>query len=286
VRSLALARDPLIALLSDTPWVHDQDGWSERPFPEALRRRGDEGERLQIFFGRDYQPRVMGSRWRVGDEAEVAAHQAVYLRWQRGGWRPDPKELGPLGASSGGLFGVLGIEDPEVVCRPLAVCVVKRTSGWLRIPATSQPVWMTWVNGEVFASSAGEVLRLGPRAWERPQQPPPGPAVSVWANGSVLKVAIISGTVHHWAKESWLVDTSAPPGAEAVWGLGDGPLWLAGGSFACHGVPTKWRCRNLELGSPVVLTGRSVQGPVFLGGSLGLWRAQIPDFSATMTEVP
>ncbi|MEN9578630.1 MAG: hypothetical protein RJA70_1639, partial [Pseudomonadota bacterium] len=166
VRSLALAREPLIAVLSGSPWMHDKTGWHERPLPRLLQKDDEQDERLQVFFGRDFQPRIMGARWPAGRAAEVHAHEAVYLRWKQGRWQTEPSELGQLSRSRGGLYGILGILDPEIVCRPTVSCIVKRTSGWQQVAADPQASWMTWSSGEVLKVSDLHVLRLGGAGWE------------------------------------------------------------------------------------------------------------------------
>jgi hypothetical protein len=89
----------------------------------------------------------------------------VYLRYRNGTFRPEPGELGPLGAQRGALYGVLGFADPEVVCRPHELCLVKRTTGWGRVPAHEAPARIVLREGAVFALHADHLERLGDHGW-------------------------------------------------------------------------------------------------------------------------
>src|SRR4051812_37945704 len=77
---------------------------------------------VELFFGRDNEPRLMGFA-----PSGAGGDVPVYLRFRQGAFRSEPSELGPLGAPHGALYGVLGFADPEVVCRPRELCLVKRT---------------------------------------------------------------------------------------------------------------------------------------------------------------
>ena len=91
-----------MAALADMPYIHDGQSWSPRPLPDALRHAPGEDEFVEIFFGRDNQPRLMGRR--IGLDG---ARSAVYLRHFPSGWRKEPAELGPL-ANADSLYGPLG----------------------------------------------------------------------------------------------------------------------------------------------------------------------------------
>src|SRR5450432_2145811 len=125
VRSIALGEGSRIAVLGDVPYLGDARGLRPLPVPNALRAKPGESDAVRIFFGRDNEPRIMGSRRSAAGEA------AIYWRHTSGAWRDGREEIGQLGGSTrGGLWGVLGSLDPELVCRVNVVCIIKRTSGW------------------------------------------------------------------------------------------------------------------------------------------------------------
>src|SRR6185369_4311065 len=81
VSAIALGEGTRIAVLADTPYVGDARGLRPLPLPATLRPKATEVDQLGIFFGRDNEPRIMGSR--KGQQGE----RAVYLRHLSSGWR-------------------------------------------------------------------------------------------------------------------------------------------------------------------------------------------------------
>lgn len=161
VRSLALGQPPMAAVLSDEPIVYDGKTWTVYPLPENLRARSQQSEQLEIFFGRDNRPRLMGTR-----TDQNAVKTSVYLRLVDKGWRREPAELGPLAAAQGGLYGLLGFDDPEIVCAPQERCLLKRTSGWQSIGAENESRRFHWTPFGVYKQEAGELMRLDGNGWQ------------------------------------------------------------------------------------------------------------------------
>lgn len=131
VRSIALGNDSRVAVLADVPRVFDGRVWLERPVPDAMHPPSQD-DRVNIYFGRDNQPRLMGTR--VDSDGKAAT---TYLRLKSGRWKEEPSELGPLASVRGGLYGILGFADPEIVCAAKGLCLIKRLSGWSRTDSDS-----------------------------------------------------------------------------------------------------------------------------------------------------
>ncbi|HEX5100331.1 MAG TPA: hypothetical protein VFV94_12565, partial [Polyangiaceae bacterium] len=162
VLSAAVGTPPRMAVWSGQS-VTLFDGATARELPPP---RLPPGAVVELFFGRDDQPRLMGFA-----PAEAGKEIPVYLRFRHGSFRPEPSELGPLGAPRGALYGVLGFADPEVVCRPRELCLVKRTTGWKRVPAHERAVPIVLRNGAVFALHPDHVERLRDDGWAALEPP-------------------------------------------------------------------------------------------------------------------
>ena len=100
VTSIALAEGSGIAVLADPPQVGDARGLHRLPLPASLRARPGDSDEARIFFGRDNEPRIMGSRRSSSGES------AIYWRHVPAGWRDGREEIGQLGSTTrGGLWG-------------------------------------------------------------------------------------------------------------------------------------------------------------------------------------
>src|SRR6478735_4679736 len=160
ISAIALGEGTRIAVLADTPYVGDKRGLRPVPLPAMLQPKAGEVDELGIYFGRDNEPRIMGTR--RGTQGE----RAVYLRHLASGWRDGREEIGQLGgAVPGGLWGVLGAADPELVCRAGASCIIKRSSGWTTAPAGSLKRTVTLQDGQLWGLDASGISGIDAHGW-------------------------------------------------------------------------------------------------------------------------
>ena len=227
------------------------------------------GAQVELFFGRDNQPRIMG----FGPGA-AGAEKPVYLRYRQGTFRPEPSELGPLGSPHGALYGVLGFDDPEVVCRPRQLCLVKRTTGWRRVPAHDAPVRVILRRGQVFALHADRIDRLADAGWSalEPARAFDHPS-DVWV-GTQGELWVVDGSkegVFRSSGGAWLAVASQVVEPRAIVGAHDSAVIVAGKSGAT------------EIAGACVRPVSAVDGPlhlalnvgtdIWLGGAGGLYRS-------------
>jgi hypothetical protein len=222
------------------------------------------GAKVEIFFGRDNQPRLMGFA-----PGEPGKEMPVYLRFRQGTFRPEPSELGPLGAPRGALYGVLGFDDPEVVCRPRELCLVKRVTGWGRVPAHEAPVRVVLRGAGVFALHADRIERLGERGWSpldpgRPFEQP----LDAWQapNGELWVVDRSEAGVFRFAGGRWERVVSPVREPRAIFGRSAGAVFVAGEDGAAEFDGARFRCVSgvpgplhlaLAVGDQLWLAGRS-----------------------------
>jgi hypothetical protein len=227
------------------------------------------GAAVEIFFGRDNQPRLMG--FAPGDgSGEIP----VYLRFRHGVFRPEPSELGPLGAARGALYGVLGFADPEVVCRPRELCLVKRTTGWGRVAAHDAPARIVLSAGSVFALHAAHIERLGERGWSRLEpvrafeQP-----LAAWLapNGELWVVDRSAGGLFRLKSGQW--EALASPVAEprAIFGRSERSVFVVGRSGAAEFDGSRFGCVQ-GVDGPLQLA-LAVGNEVWLAGESGVYRS-------------
>lgn len=272
VRSLTLGRAPFVAVLSDSAWMRDARGWKELALTGATQKEAGASANVGIFFGRDDRPRLMGS---VLDDGR---DRPVYWRW-KGGWERDRKELGRLaGNPIEGLYGVIGDDDPEVVCKVGDVCIVKRRTGWKTIAPGQGLGRIHLCHGDAWMIDAGGVARLDGDKWARLPPIPEGAGKETgwWADpqGTTVRVSVASlGAIHRyrdgrWEKESCPI---AEPGA--MWGSSSQDVWVVGKGGVAHFDGQGWRkVKGLEGGFAHV-TGRGPE-EVWIGGDGGLWEGK------------
>ena len=116
------------ALGVDRVFLHDANGWRSAPLPSAARA-GQASLELSIFYGRDDRVRLVGTRLSGGDA------EGLYFRFRPSGFEKDAGEIGRLSSPRGPLLAVLGETEPEIVCRPGDLCLIKRRSGWATVKA-------------------------------------------------------------------------------------------------------------------------------------------------------
>jgi hypothetical protein len=221
---------------------------------------------VRIFFGRDNQPRLMGFR-----ASANGGVRSVYFRYRHGRFQPEPSELGPLGSPEGALYGVLGFEDPEVVCRPGVTCLVKRITGWGRAPAHAEAVPIVLSNGEVFALHDDRVERLKKDAWiplepaRRFQMP-----VDAWQEPNGALFIAEGDALVRLAGGVWTT-IWAPLGAvSALLGRSANDLFVAGAIGAAHYDGTTFRCIR-DVPGPLTAIAR-VGTDVWIAGDTGVYR--------------
>ncbi|HEY4104873.1 MAG TPA: hypothetical protein VGM44_13330, partial [Polyangiaceae bacterium] len=258
VYSIALAEPAHVAVLADAPYVGDARGLLVIPLPPSLRPKADQRDECRIFFGRDNEPRIMGTRY-TND-----AEQPIYFRHTSSGWRDGREELGQLAsASRGGLWGVLGADDPELVCRAGSVCIIKRASGWTTAPAGATrrsvvlqagTLWGLDDSGLANIDAHGWTLAIPGPAWTRP--------TAFWATKEQAWVAA-SQKLFHYRAGSWS-ELSAPiAGPRAFWGVSSDSVWLVGAGGAAHFDGKSWHL--LSLSGPLEVVAGRAKGELWFG---------------------
>jgi hypothetical protein len=264
VRSLALGKPPKVAFLArGEALVFDGKSFGRLPAPDT----SESGLAVEIFFGRDDQPRLMGFRRSL----ERSSPSPYYRRFKATRFQPEPSELGPLAGPDGALYGVLGHDDPEVVCRAGSFCLVKRMTGWGRAPAHAEPVRVVLAGGTAWALHRDRIERLERDAWvpllpERPWAAPQSLFVdtqgSPWIVHGNEVTRLVGG---RW--ESTVAPVDKPL---AIWGTTASDVWLVGVGGASHFDGKSWR-RVPNVAGPLALVAGSGRN-LWLGGESGVYR--------------
>jgi hypothetical protein len=268
VSAIALGEGRRIAVLADTPYVGDTRGLRPLPLPTTLGPKTGEVDQLGIFFGRDNEPRIMGTR--RGEKGE----RAVYLRHLPSGWRDGREEIGQLGgAAPGGLWGVLGSADPELVCRAGAICIIKRISGWTIAPAGTVTRLVTLQDGVLWGLDPTGISGIDARGWTLAIPAPPAWSEprAFWATRAEAWVSTAQDLFHYRAGK-WETVPSPVGLVAAFWGVDPKSVWLAGSAGAAHFDGQGFR--PVELAGPLrVVRGRN-DSELWFGGETGLFRAE------------
>jgi hypothetical protein len=265
VSDFAVGTPPTVAALSGLQ-VSLFDGQRWKALPKIVP--SSDKLRFRLFFGRDNAPRLMG----YDDGPEP---RAFYRRFKGGRFQPEPAELGPLGAERGALYGVLGFTDPEVVCKPRELCLIKRISGWKRVPAHQTPVPIFLGNGGAWAFSEHGLQQLSDTGFVEftPSQRFENPrALWVDAEDAPWVLDAAQSAVFHLAQGSWQrVDIPLEQPAD-LWGKAPNSVWIVGANGAAHFDGKSVRCvRELTgpLGS-VMPAGDTL----WFAGASGVFRAR------------
>ncbi len=267
VSALVLGDGSRIAVLSDPPQLGDERGLHALPLPVNLRSRAGETEQLGIFFGRDYEPRVMGQRQTEQGET------AVYWRHLPNGWRDGREEIGQLGGTvRGALWGVLGTADPELVCRVGAVCIIKRQSGWTTAPAGPSQRIVTLQDGLLWGLDSSGISGIDKHGWSLSIPAPAWSApTAFWATRDEAWVST-PRELYHYRAGQWQAVPSPIGEVKSFWGTRPDSIWLAGVGGAAHFDGQGFRL--VPLAGPLnVVRGRS-DADVWFGGEAGLFRVQ------------
>ncbi len=244
--------------------------WQDVPLPEQLRPRSGERDEVRIFFGRDDQPRIMGGR------LEGARAAPVYLRRRPpAGWVAERNETGRLlGPPPAPLFGVLGHDDPEVVCKLGDQCIVKRLTGWSTVPAPERRLRME-LSGKLAIAFGDQVLLRLERSGFVPLG---GPAPFGSAGGAFVDPdgkAWVSepkaSTLHRYDGTSWTKLASPVHAPRGLWGAGSSDLWVAGEDGVGYFDGKEWRRVAGPEGSFAEVVGRT-SDEVWVAGASGVWR--------------
>jgi len=272
VDALALRDGTRVAVLADAPYVGDARGLRPLPLPEGLRAKAGEVDELGIYFGRDNEPRIMGSRRTSRGEV------GIYLRHLPSGWRDGREEIGQLGgARAGALWGVLGSADPELVCRAGAQCIIKRQSGWTSVPAGASQRLVTLQDGVLWGLDLSGVSGIDARGWtvSLPAPTPPWPEPrAFWATRGAAWVSS-ERSLFHSEGGAWAALASPVGEPAAIWGARPDSLWVVGSTGAAHYDGQRFRPVSGVPGALHVVRGRA-ESELWFGGDTGLYRAVLP----------
>ncbi len=195
---VATGEDGRIGVLADdggdvVPYRREGNAWQRLELPPSQRAKVG-ALQAGIFFGRDNRPRLMGYR---REPARI-----VYLRFKDDAWRPELREIGPLGKEGPEpLFGVLGEADPEVVCRVGDRCLIKSRQGWKETPPSLPPTAVVRAfEGKGYAVTEEGVFRADDKKLVRVGPPAPwsGQPTGFWvgAGESIAVVERDAGALH------------------------------------------------------------------------------------------
>lgn len=267
VVAIGIGEGTRVGVLADQPYVGDAKGIAPLPLPAALRPKAGEVDRLGIYFGRDNEPRVMGTR------SAESGERAVYWRHLPNGWRDGREEIGQLGGAVPlGLWGVLGSADPELVCRVNSLCIIKRRSGWTLAPAGPNQRLVTLQEGVLWGVDASGIAGIDKRGWAIAIPAPSNwQPVALWATTGEAWVSTPS-ELWHFQAGKWASVPSPVGAVAAFWGSSRESVWLAGARGAAHFDGKTLRSSTLH--EPIrAVNGRSDQ-EVWFGGDSGLYRVR------------
>jgi hypothetical protein len=268
VSSIAVGKPPKLASFGAEPYLFDGKAWVERPLAPKDSLGPLDLHDAAIFFGRDNQPRLLGKR------SSQQGDGPLYLRHKPRGWAEEPSELGGLASSSTALYGILGYDDPEVVCAIGSFCLVKRLSGWKRTPAMGYREQFFLTSEGVYVERQGQLLWLDDAEWKQVATVPSG----------------IRALCHETPRRAWLttadnlylwdLDGGEPLAAEPVpvgsaTGLlceREGSLWVTGNKGAAVREADRWfRLDGVEGPLWAIARGHDA---VLVGGKHGLFRVR------------
>lgn len=268
VTAIALETPPHAAALgADRVFLHDARGWRSEPLPNNVRP-GPSLD-LSLFYGRDNRVRL------IGTHAGKSGPEGVYLRWLPAGFKREKAEIGRLSDPRGALVAVLGTAEPEIVCRPGDVCLVKRRSGWATVPAPDAIHRVVLGGGDGWAVAGQTLLRLGDDGWK------PAGAPGTWQTAEALFatrdhawiVETSAGRLHTFDGASWQVTTAPLAHPRAIWGATADALWLAADEGLAYFDGTTWRRVQGAPAPLATVAGRSADD-VWIGGAGGLFRIE------------
>ena len=266
VLSIGIGKKRIAALgRAGAAWIVEGDKVTEVPIPERLRGAPGEREELRIHFGRDDWRRVMGTRWPAS-----GGGTGVYLRYKQAAWRAEPGEIARLAQPPPApYFGVLGHDDPEVVCKAGDLCIVKRTSGWTMVPPGDAPLRVELVSDVAFGIGPGVLVRMGDKGWEQvggaaPWKEPGGVGGT---KDAVWVTEPAAGALHLWDGARFTRHASPIDGPRGVTSA-RGSVWVAGSGGLARFEGGAWRCVTAPGGGLSEVRARG--GELWVGGDAGL----------------
>jgi len=266
VARLALDKPPHVAALGEkSVFIHDAKGWREVRLPKSVAEAPD--AELELFYGRDYQVRI------VGTHSSAEGPRSVYLRSVPGGLKAAPAELGRLGNSPrGALVAVLGTADPEVVCRPGEVCLIKRLSGWTTLEAPAELSLAAVSHGSGWVVVGKQVLRAD-REWMalEPKGPWQEPNMLFAVGERVFVSEVSPSRVYELGDGAWKVHDSPVGVVSSIWGIQPEAYWIAGDSGVAYFDGREFRPMPAAPKGTRRILGRS-EAEVWFAGVSGLYR--------------
>jgi hypothetical protein len=264
--AMALEAPPLAAVLTQgSALIHDARGWRETKLPLSVMKDRPEG--LQIFYGRDDRVRVVGTR------VTPRGPRTVYVRWKPHGFIDGAREAGRLGSGDGALVAILGTKDPEIVCRPGSICIIKRRSGWTMIPAPADIERVTLGADQGWGVGGRTLYRLRDRFVAVPER---GTFTRVDDLFALRERAFVIETeaarIHAFDGSAWRVTASPIAHPRAMWGATESALWLVGDGIALFD-GASWLVSPDVRGPFRAVTGRSADD-VWVGGREGAFRVE------------
>ena len=270
IHSVALAEGSRVAALGEQPYLGDARGLRPLPLPPSLRAKPDEREDSRIFFGRDNEPRIMGAR------RSSARESPVYFRHTSAGWQDGREEIGQLAAAPrGGLWGVLGAADPELVCRVNAQCIIKRTTGWVTAPAGVASRRVELIAGTLWGLDSSGLANIDAHGWAVTIPAPAEPNAwtleprAFWATTGEAWVAL-GDELFHFRAGNWSRERAPITEPAAFWGVRSDSIWLVGKGGAAHFDGQSWRV--LSVNGPFSAIAARTDSELWLGGAAGLFR--------------
>jgi hypothetical protein len=270
VRSIGVGKKR-VAALADEPWVKEGGEWKRVPIPAPYGPGPGERDQARIFFGRDDRPRLMGTRRREDRDQD----RIIYLRLKPEGWQPALYEIGRLGSPTvpGGMFGVLGHADPEVVCKVGDVCIIKRRTGWTTVdsgPAAAEvklcgsDAWGLYPDALAQMTDAGWQRLPGPVPWTRPTGFWAVDASDIWVSEAA------AGKLFHYDGQVWSEHPSVIDRPCELWASASADVWLVGGGGSAHFDGSAWS-RVTGLSGPLAQIEGTSKHDLWVGGGAGLW---------------
>ncbi|HET9959960.1 MAG TPA: hypothetical protein VFQ61_35955 [Polyangiaceae bacterium] len=270
VSSLSLGKAQRAVLLSGAD-VHLYDGKRLRKLEPAVNPSAD-GLHANVFFGRDNEPRVLGYITPSPTAAGAQSPRTKYLRYRGGRLAEAKDEIGSLASAQGVLYGVLGHDDPEVVCLAEKICIVKRLSGWKNIPAQSAAFEMVLAQGQVFAWRETTLEQLSKTGFVAlPSPPTRAPIRSVWLGPDQALWLVDGSTLHQRRAETWSSLTAPIQNPTVVWGRSSNDVWLGGSDGAAHFDGQSWRCVDGVPGPITHIAGN--ESTLWIAGPGGAYRS-------------